>query len=90
MQDFGSSRCCSPALCGIFSLAPRSMGRCGGAGGKGVNNAVGKGSGKGSSKSQGPQGKGRGAGSSTKKGWEGEFPVMVKNVTKLTKMMAGL
>ena len=80
----------SSALCGIFSPVPRSMGRCGGAGGKGANNAGGKGSGKGSSKSQGPQGKGRGAGSSTKKGWEGEFPVMVKNVTKLTKMMAGL
>ena len=48
------SLCSGRALCWDFLQVPRSMGRCGGAGGKGVNNeqANGKGKGKGKGKSQ--------------------------------------
>ena len=48
------------ALCWAFLQVPRSMGRCGGAGGKGVNNEQAKGKGKGSGKSQ-PSGRGFGS-----------------------------
>ena len=52
------------------------MGRCGGTGGKGANNAPGKGSGKGA-------GKGRGCGSSTQGLGGGQPPGMMKNIMKL-------
>ena len=55
-----------------MSQVPRSMGRCGGAGGKGANNAPGKGSGKGSG-NPAPLGAGRGFGAIPKLSKGGGF-----------------